>query len=866
MDSSQIRRQFLLYFKERGHTIVPSSSVVPHNDPTLLFNNAGMNQFKDVFLGESARDYKRAASSQKCIRVGGKHNDLENVGHTSRHLTFFEMIGNFSFGDYFKEDAIKFAWEISTEVFGLDPQRIWPTVFEKDEEAYEIWLKYVPAKRISRMGKKTNYWSMGDTGPSGPCSELLFDRGPFFGDAQNPKEDLTEERYFEFWNLVFMQENTRPFGIVEPLPKPCIDTGAGLERIVDLKISGNSVFATDILRALIEEVEKISGIRYNPEDKQLAPAFHVIADHMRCLSFAISDGAQPGNVERGYVLRKVLRRAVRYGKKLGLDRPFLAKLLPTLVLKMGDDYGELKKAQGKIEELLTIEEESFLKTLKRGGHILSQIITESQHLRQISGDDAFKLKDTYGLPLDEILLLAKDSDLKVDEERFKLLELEAKERSKKAEKKEGEIASQNLFENTPSTTFLGYNTLSSEAIIIGIVKENQFVESLQEGEEGLMILDKTPFYAEKGGQVGDKGVLKTTSALFQVEDTKEPFIKIIAHKGTLKKGSLKVGDHLTASVDQKRRNEIANNHTATHLLHYALQKVLGDHIKQAGSLVTENSLRFDFNHHKALTINEIDQIEEIVNQKIRDNTPVLTYELSFEEVLKKEEIKQFFGDKYGKEVRVVDIEDSKELCGGTHAKSSGQIGYFRIVKEGSIAAGVRRIEALTGEKANLFAKEPLQLVEKLEELLKTPAPKLFEKVEKLLGEIKELTLLSKELKKGVLNDLAEKLSQKVKEIPHKVISEQVFLNPEEMKELADLLLQKVSPSVVVLGSQDETNATLVVKVSHELVKQGIKATEIIQTLAPLIEGRGGGKPESAQASGKKKENLTKALMHVLRNA
>ncbi len=867
MDSSQIRRQFLLYFKERGHQIVPSSPVVPHDDPTLLFNNAGMNQFKDVFLGKSQRDYKRAASSQKCIRVGGKHNDLENVGHTSRHLTFFEMLGNFSFGDYFKEDAIKFAWEISTEVFGLDPERIWPTVFEQDEEAYQLWLKFVPSKRISRMGKKTNYWAMGDTGPCGPCSELLYDRGPIFGEAQNPKEDVGEERYFEFWNLVFMQDSALAQGVIEPLPKPCIDTGAGLERIVDLKIGGNSVFTTDILKALINDVEKITDVRYNIEDKELAPAFHVIADHMRCLSFAIADGAQPSNTERGYVLRKVLRRAVRYAKRLGLERPFLAKLLPTLIAKMGDDYPELKKSKDRIEEILTIEEENFLKTLKRGGNILSQIVTASTTQGQISGDDAFKLKDTYGLPLDEILLLAKDSHLNVDTDRFSLLEQEAKERSKKAEKKQGQTVSENLFQNLKATEFIGYNTLSSEAEVIAILKNQAFTETLKEGEEALIVLNKTPFYAEKGGQVGDKGVLKGTTTLFDIEDTKEPFTKIIAHKGVLKKGSIKVGDHLTLEVDQLRRKQIASNHTATHLLHYALQKVLGEHIKQAGSVVDQNHLRFDFNHHKALEPQEIDQIEDLVNEKIREAKSVSTYEMPYEEAFKREDIKQFFGDKYGHQVRVVDIDYSKELCGGTHANNVGQIGYFRIVKEGSIAAGVRRIEAVTGKQAEIFAKEPLKIIHALETLLKTPSSKLFEKVQKTVDEVKELTLESKELKKGVLKTLANELIEKgTHKSPYTIISEEVVLPPNDMKDLADLLLQKASPCVIVLGSKVEGTAHLLARVSDELVKKGVKASEIIQTLAPLIDGRGGGRAESAAASGKGLEHLTKALKHVLTNA
>ncbi|MDP1879389.1 MAG: alanine--tRNA ligase, partial [Parachlamydiaceae bacterium] len=614
MLTQNIRRQFLKYFKDQKHSIIPSSSVVPHDDPSLLFINAGMNQFKDVFLGQSVRDYTRATTSQKCIRVGGKHNDLENVGHTSRHLTFFEMLGNFSFGDYFKEQAIQYAWEVSTKVFGFEPDRIWPTVFREDDEAFEMWTQYVPAERITRFDEKDNFWMMGETGPCGPCSELLYDRGDNFGQGKKPLEDPSGERFMEFWNLVFMQSNRLTSGRIEPLPHPSIDTGAGLERVINLKLGVNSVFETDVLRSLIAQIEEITGIPYHAND-QFSPAFRVIADHMRCLAFAIADGAQPGNVDRGYVLRKVLRRATRYGRLLGMDRPFLAEVLPQLVATMGSDYPELTKSQGRIAEILTNEEESFIRTLKRGGNIMNQVIEKAQKSaeHQISGDEAFKLKDTYGLPLDEILLIAKDSNLHVDESRFQILENEARQRSRQVQKNVHQIASDNVFadfvKQNESSEFIGYGIEKTEARILGIIVNGDFVEQIQEGEEGLVILNKTPFYPEMGGQMGDKGSFLSGNHYFNVVDCQSPYKGVIVHLGIMQKGNLKLGDLITAEIDHQRRQQIENNHTATHLLHWALGNVLGEHIKQAGSVVDSHRLRFDFNHHKALSLEEVHEIE-----------------------------------------------------------------------------------------------------------------------------------------------------------------------------------------------------------------------------------------------------------------
>ena len=866
METQTIRRQFLDYFKNKQHAIIPSSPVVPHDDPTLLFTNAGMNQFKDVFLGKSLRDYQRAATSQKCIRVGGKHNDLENVGHTRRHLTFFEMLGNFSFGNYFKADAIRFAWEVSTQIFGFEPEKIWPTVFLDDNEAFELWTQYVPAHRITRFGEKDNFWEMGDTGPCGPCSELFYDRGPAYGKADKLIDDPNNERFLEFWNLVFMQYNRTAPGQATPLPKPSIDTGAGLERVISLKMNVDSVFETDILRSLIAQIENISGIPYDFHNAQQGPAFRVIADHLRCLSFAIADGVQPSNVDRGYVLRKVLRRAVRYGRMLGMEEPFLAKVLPRLLETMGSDYPELIKGQHRITEILTTEEEAFIRTLRRGGSLLGQIIEKAQKQGQkITGDDAFKLKDTYGMPFEEIQLLAKDASLTVDTERYQILEQEAKERSRSTQKVTQQIASENLFsayiQEKGPTLFLGYTQHNAVGKITALVVDGNFVDQMEPGQEGMVLLDQTPFYAEMGGQIGDKGSLKGESQFFNVTDCISPFKGVIAHVGKLEKGSLKLDMPVVAAIDAERRQKIANNHTATHLLHWALHRVLGEHIKQAGSVVDEHRLRFDFSHHKALTHDEIKEIEDLVNAKIRENNPVRWYEISYEEAQQQPEIKQFFGEKYSTKVRVIDVEYSKELCGGTHTTATGTIGYFRIAKESSIAAGIRRIEALTGFEAEALSRQSELLLEKGANLLKIPTPKLIERIEKLLEENKQLAQDLKQAKKGQLQDLVQELIDKIEtlnSIP--VLIVELSLPADELKACAEEIMNRQPTLALLLAAGTSSDKCQVIScVSDDLVKKGIKASDIVKTIAPLIEGSGGGKPNIAQAGGKAPQNISLAL-------
>lgn len=860
-NTHDVRKHFLDYFKKQNHAQIASSPVVPHDDPTLLFINAGMNQFKDVFLGKSTRDYKRATTSQKCIRVGGKHNDLENVGHTKRHLTFFEMLGNFSFGDYFKDKAIKFAWEVSTEVFKFDTNRLWVSVFRDDDEAFELWKSYLPESRIVRMDEKSNFWAMGDTGPCGPCSELLYDRGETFSSAANPLEDESGERFLEYWNLVFMQYNRKQDGKLDPLPKPSIDTGSGLERVMSLIQNKETVFETDIFRQMIASLETLSGVSYNPDDAK-APAFRVIADHLRCLAFAISDGAQPSNVDRGYVLRKVLRRAVRYGKMLGFEKPFLGQLLPKLVEVMGHDYKELFVAQDKIAEILTLEEESFFRTLKRGGNILNQIIESSKaHAKEISGADAFKLKDTYGLPLEEVQLIAKDYDLHVDLKGFEALEKEAKEKSKAAQKVISQEVKENVFadfvQKYGECQFVREEKTSGK--VLGLILDGQFVDSLQEGQKGQVILDKTTFYAEMGGQQGDTGELVHDTSCFSVSNCLQPYKGVISHHGTMTSGKICLGDTLSTNIDRERRQKIANNHTATHLLHWALHQVLGPHTRQAGSVVEPTRFRFDFNHHKALTEDEIVAIEELVNNKIRQNQQVLAYELAYDEAQKRHDIIQFFGEKYGKTVRVIDIDFSKELCGGTHTTHTGNIGYFRICKESSISAGVRRIEAVTGQEAEMLAYEPEELLKKLAEHFKTPRAKIAERLEKLDEELKELQNSVKQMQKERLAQVAKSIVLQTNAKGVNFCVMQVAIDPKELKNLMDEIAERYPSSLIALACTEPSKTHLSIRVSQDLVSQGLKANELIKPALQLLEGSGGGKAESAQGAGKATEKLDQAL-------
>lgn len=771
------------------------------------------------------------------------------------------MLGNFSFGDYFKKEAIGFAWDVTQHVFGFDPNKVWASVYKDDEEAYALWEKHLPKERIVRFGEKENFWAMGDTGPCGPCSELLYDRGEGFGPARSPLEDLSGERYLEFWNLVFMQFMRDASGTLSPLPKQSIDTGAGLERVVSLKMGVDNSFKTDILRGLIAQVEQISGKQYND---MVAPPFHVIADHIRSLSFAIADGVQPSNTDRGYVLRKILRRAVRYGRMLGLQKPFLADVLPRLVSLMGDDFPELKASQNRIAEILNTEEEAFLRTLVRGGQLLGQVIDRSRQVKKISGEDAFKLKDTYGFPFEEIQLIAKDEALDVDIAQFEKLEEEAKEKSRKAHKTTAQQFDQNFFSDFTRThkpaEFVGYQSPSCEAILLGLVVDGAFVDEVKEGQEALLLLDKTPFYAEMGGQVGDVGTISKATSAFQVYDTTSPFPGVIAHLGKMGPGTLRKNDKIRAAIDEVRRQGIQNNHTATHLLHWALQKVLGSHIKQAGSLVDDRRLRFDFSHHKPMTPEELRDIENLVNAKVRENKPVQTYELAFSEAQKKPEIKQFFGEKYGETVRVVDIDFSKELCGGTHTSHSGNIGLFKIAKESSIAAGVRRIEAITGKSAEEFVQNEEDLLVQTAALLKATPSSLYDRMTQLVEENKAMALELKAHRKEKLKGLVDHCMAKQETVGHcHLIALEVQVEAEDLNAFADELLQKLKSGVVALGIKMGERCQLVVGVSQDLVQKNILASQLIKEAAPLIQGGGGGKQTLAQAGGKNPAGLKDAL-------
>ena len=864
--STQIRRRFIEFFVKHHHRATPSSAVVPHNDPTLLFTNAGMNQFKEFFLGQQKPPSARAVSSQKCVRVGGNHNDLENVGHTTRHLTFFEMLGNFSFGDYFKKEAIDFAWDVTTKIFEFDIEKLWVSVYHTDDEAYELWTRYLPPKRIVRIDTDDNFWSMGDTGLCGPCSELFYDKGSAYGEATNPALDQKGERFFEFWNLVFMQYDRLENGELKSLPKPCVDTGAGLERIIALKMGVDNVFETDLLRGLIRICESYFNLKYDEQDKNLKAAFHVIVDHLRTLSFAIADGVQPSNVDRGYVLRKVLRRAVRYGKLLGATKPFLGQLVPQLVEYMGEDFPEIKVAQERIQDILQTEEEAFFKTLKRGGNLLNSVIEKAQSSQkhQISGEDAFKLKDTYGLPLEEIQLVASDLKLSIDLKTYQNLEAKAKELSKSAKAHVSQKVSEDFYpsfiQKKGKTQFVGYQSLKAKVKITGLLKTGQWVGEVTEGQEAEVVLDQTPFYAEMGGQVGDRGTLKVDAqTVAHVLDTQSPYTDLIAHHVRVEKGSLQVGQILQASVDPKRRHAIAKNHTCTHLLHWALCQVVGEHIKQAGSLVQPDRFRFDFSHHKALSMDELTQVENLVNEAILSNQDVSIYEKAYTEVQTDSTIKQFFGDKYADTVRVVDLGDSKELCGGIHARRTGDLGLCKILKESSIAAGVRRIEACTGQEAIKWMREKETLLESVCSALKTTPSKVEERITQFLEDHKKLVEELKNIEKKQHQQEITRLLQTKKNLgQYGAIFSKVDLPSKALREFALQLLNQQEKTIAILGALEGPRVAVVVALSNDL-KGEIQAKDVLKELLPCIDGKGGGKDLFAQAGGNKPEGLEKAF-------
>ena len=853
MLSNSIRKNFLQFFKNKQHTISPSSPVFPLNDSSLLFTNAGMNQFKEIFLGKIQPPYPKISTSQKCIRAGGKHNDLENVGHTSRHLTFFEMLGNFSFGDYFKKEAISFAWEVSTSIFNFDPNKIWASVYEEDEESFTFWETFLPVERIIRLGNKDNFWSMGDIGPCGPCSELLYDRGSKYSSASNPAEDLHGERFLEYWNLVFMQFNRTAEGTLVPLPKNSVDTGAGLERLVSIINSSSSVFNTDILRHIISKIEIISHKSYNNGNSYEQPAFRVISDHIRSLAFAISDGLTPGNTDRGYVLRKIIRRAVNYGRRLGLNCPFLSEILPALIEGMGEAYPQLNLFKDQIASTLFTEEENYFSTLKKGGLLWKTIINNSENLGSISDQDAFKLKDTYGLPLEEILLLAKDHHISVDIDGFYKLEKEAKDKSRNANKTKQDSSTfvfEELAQQGLSSSFIGYDATNTEASILSCLKNNKLVPQLNTGDTGCIILNITPFFAEKGGQIGDKGIIKNHQGTFKVTNTYSPYSNIIVHQGTMLKGTLHHNSNVLAEVDIQIRKQIANNHTATHLLQWAIKKVLSDQSHQAGSVVADSYLRFDFNYPKPLTKQQLLTIESLVNEKIRENHVISIYELSYEIASKRPDIIQFFGDKYGKIVRVVDIDFSKELCGGIHAHSTGDLGFFLITKEFSIATGIRRIEAKTGVFSEHDINFNRNLISNIAFKLNCPINTLETKITSLIEENKSL--------KSHLNQISNLSIQK--EIQQLLDSAKNFLTiPVVIHNLSEITKENLRlyseglnsinlNALVFLYGVSQNKNILLIHSAKTLQKQGFLANKILQDFLCTKQGKGGGKAHLAQGT------------------
>ncbi len=869
LKGKEIRQLFLDYFARNGHEIVPSSPLVPADDPTLLFTNAGMVQFKKVFLGQEERSYKRAASCQKCVRAGGKHNDLENVGYTARHHTFFEMLGNFSFGDYFKEEAIAYAWEFLTRELELPVDRLYVTIFRDDDEAARLWKKIagLPEDRIVRLGEKDNFWAMGDTGPCGPCSEIIFDQGPEVGCGRpDCRVGCDCDRYLELWNLVFMQYDRDENGILTPLPRPCIDTGMGLERITATIQGVRTNFDCDLFARLMEKISALTGKRYG-EDRQTEVAFRVIADHSRAAAFLIADGVLPSNEGRGYVLRRIIRRAVRFGRTLGLERPFLYETALTVVEDMGDVYPELIRARGTIAKVLQIEEERFRETLERGLHLLEEELQrlEKRGEKVISGEFIFKLYDTYGFPYDIVRDVALERGFGLDMIGFEREMAKQRERSRKHWK--GEITKipevfQELLEKGRGFEFVGYETLEAEAEILALTKNKEAVNEITEGEEAEAVFSKTPFYGEAGGQVGDTGLVIGPNGEAEVTDTKR-LGDLLIHFLRVTKGKIRTGEKVKLVVDAARRAAIARHHTATHLLHAALRQILGNHVHQAGSLVAPDRLRFDFTHFEPLKLEEIFKIEDLVNAIIRENLLVEVQVVPLKEALDMGAM-ALFGEKYGEKVRVVKIgKFSLELCGGTHVSRTGDIGYFKIVSEGSVQAGVRRVEAVAGEPAVQFVHELERERERLAAKLKVSPMELEKRLETLLKQIKEqqqeIERLTRQMARGGLESL---LSQ-VKEVDGvKVLAAQVEArDAKALREMGDFLRDRLGSGVVILGAVGDGKAQLLVMITKDLTSK-IHAGKLIGELAKMIGGRGGGRPDMAQGGGPKAEELPKALEAV----
>ena len=860
--TAEIRQTFLDFFNSKGHEIVASSSLVPHNDPTLLFTNAGMNQFKDVFLGIEKRPYTRATTAQRCVRAGGKHNDLDNVGYTARHHTFFEMLGNFSFGDYFKHDAIHFAWELLTskEWFNLPKDKLTVTVYETDDEAYEIWEKEIgiPKERIVRIGDNKgapyasdNFWQMGDTGPCGPCTEIFYDHGDHIWGGPPGSAEEDGDRFIEIWNIVFMQFNRHPDGTMEPLPKPSVDTGMGLERIAAVLQHVNSNYEIDLFKKLIHDAAQIIQTK-DLESKSL----RVIADHIRSCAFLISDGVLPSNEGRGYVLRRIIRRAVRHGHMLGAKGIFFYKLVKPLIDVMGSAAVELAKNQKIVEDALKIEEEQFLKTLERGLFLLDQElvkITDSV----LPGDVAFKLYDTFGFPLDLTADVCREKNITIDEDRFNQCMEEQRKRAR--ESSAFSVDYSNVIKLDDKTEFLGYQATEASAKVIAIFQNGQKVESANAGDEAIIILDKTPFYGESGGQIGDKGILTSAKAEFTVLDSQK-YGKSIGHIGTLVKGSLKVGDLVTAAIDVELRERIRRNHSATHLLQAALQQILGNHVHQKGSLVNDSYLRFDFSHNQSITQEQIVEIENLVNRQIRYNLPVDVELMPIDEARNKGAM-ALFGEKYEEIVRVLTMGDfSIELCGGTHVDRTGDIGLFKIISESSIASGVRRIEATSGQNAMDFIHHEANLLNQIAQLVKSDKSAVLVRVEQLLEQTKLLEKNIEQLKAQKASQQSAQLINQCEKINNKnlLIAKLDNVEAKVLRTMIDDLKNQLKTGVIILAAVNDDKINLAAGVTNDLINI-VKAGELVSQLALKVGGKGGGRPDFAQAGGMDLSALPEAL-------
>jgi alanyl-tRNA synthetase len=868
MTGDELRKKFVQYFKDRGHTVVPSYPLVPKNDPTLMFTNAGMVQFKNVFLGEEKRDFKRAVSIQKCVRAGGKHNDLEMVGRTARHHTFFEMLGNFSFGDYFKKEAIQFGWEFLTDVIGLPRDRLYISVFEDDDEAFNLWVDEVkmPRERIYKMGEKDNFWAMGPTGPCGPCSEIFIDQGKSVGcGKQTCQVGCDCDRFLEIWNLVFMQYDRDEEGKLTPLPNPCIDTGMGLERLAAVVQGRTTNYDTDLMMSIITEAARITGKEYGRQD-EVDVSLRVLTDHARAAAFLISDGVIPSNEGRGYVLRKIMRRALRHGKLLDQKGPFFHRITSKVVDNFKDAYPDLSTNKDFIYKVVINEEESFGNTLHYGTQRLEEIIEKlhKEKLSTIPGEEIFKLYDTYGFPTDLIEETAKDAGLALDMEGYTRAMNEQKTKAMASWKGSGEkeVAPfyKEFLQSSPPTTFQGYGTTQGQGQVLAILKGPVPVDSASMGEEIEFLTDNTPFYGESGGQVGDSGLAYNESIKLKLKDATKPLPGLVVHKAKVVKGTLRVGDHLTLEVNPEKRGNTALNHSATHLLQAALKEVLGEHIKQAGSLVAPDRLRFDYTHFSPLTDKERVRIESRVNEKIRENIPVATREMAIETAIK-EGAMALFGEKYGDTVRVVDIPGfSKELCGGTHVSATGDIGLFRITSEGGIASGIRRIEAVTGATAYDTIRAEQDSLVAIRALLKAPSNEEIAKLKKLLEKNRQLEKEIAILKERMVRGQESSGNDEVKKIGNVsvLIKKLEGMDAKTLRTFIDNAKNQLKSGVVVVGSVAEGKVSMAAGVTKDLTDK-YHAGNIIKSIAVIIGGSGGGRPDMAQAGGPQVDKLDDAL-------